>query len=78
MKGIRTQINQLWILYLGLIRSYLGIFLVSIWLTRSIELFLRHADRDRDVIIGLIGLIALGVGILLVLFSVFNWPRQEA
>jgi len=73
MKRIKIQVKGLWLLYIRLLISYLGVFLISVWLTDSIVLFIGQTGKGGGVIVGLIGFIALTVGIMLVLLIVFNY-----
>lgn len=71
LKGLR-------LLWVGLLIFYFGIFLISVCLTGSLHLFfsLEH-NKEGIIISGLLGFIALVIGIKLILGVVLNHSNTK-
>lgn len=71
-------LKGLWLLWVGLLVFYLGIFLISVWLTGSLNLFLDLEHNEEGIMIsGLLGFIALMIGIKLVLGVVLKHSNMN-
>jgi hypothetical protein len=72
----RNQIKELWFLWAGLFICCLGIFLVSVWLTDSIELFISQSSNKEALFVGVTGFLILVEGIIMVLSVVLKNNKQ--
>ena len=75
-KGESPNSSRLWVLWVGLAISYLGIFLMSVWLTGSLTLFIGFSGKREGFFIGLIGLAILIVGMTVVARVVLGNPNK--
>ena len=66
VKGKNPRLNALWILWTGLLISCLGIFLISVWLTESLTLFMGREGKNEGLVMGLMGFVILIVGITVI------------
>jgi hypothetical protein len=69
-------VKELWLLRVGLLVFYLGIFLISVYLTGSLNLFLNLKQNEEGMVISrLFGFIALMIGIKLMLGVVLKYSK---